>query len=206
MSAQQITEEELARRWRESRSAEERASLREQLLSPYLDRVTRWALRHTRDRQEAQDVAQDALVAICSHLDSFLGESLFSTWVYTIVRNQSLKNRARRRETSIDDLAQQADGLPGPERSYARAQRAEEARNLIASQLTELEAKVFLLHFGNDVSLAAIERELDLRNRSGARAYLVSAKRKLRRKLERTARTAETRREKHRQAVREREP
>lgn len=202
MSPELVAEEELLRRWRNSRCADERRALQGQLLLPYLDRITRWALRITRDREEAQDVAQDALFAICSHMDRFRGESRFSTWVYTIVRNHAFKRAARGRETSADELPEQPAEGPGPAQSYERARQAEDIRSLIASELTPTEARVFLLHFGKDIPLAVLDRELDLTNRSGARAYLVSAKRKLRRKLERRTRQTEARLERHREMMR----
>ena len=204
MSPELVAEEELLRRWRNSRGAEERRALQGQLLLPYLDRITRWALRITRDREEAQDVAQDALLAVCSHMDGFRGESRFSTWVYTIVRNHAFKRASRRRETSAEELPEQPAGGPGPAQSYERARDAEDIRRLITSELTPLEAKVFLLHFGKDIPLAILDRELDLTNRSGARAYLVSAKRKLRRKLEHRTRRTEARLERHREMMRKR--
>lgn len=205
MSPEHIAEKELLRRWRNRRSADEGRALQGQILSPYLDRITRWALRITSDREEAQEVAQDALVAICSHMDGFRGESRFSTWLYTIVRNHAFKRAARRRETPVDELPDQPASGPGPEQSYERAREAEGIRGLIASELTAIEAKVFLLHFGKDIPLATLDRELNLTNRSGARAYLVSAKRKLRRKLERRARQTDARLERHRETMRKRE-
>jgi len=50
---------------------------------------------------------------------------------------------------------------------------------LIASVLTTTEIRVMLLHFGLELPLEAITRELELKNRSGAKAFIVSARRKL---------------------------
>ena len=46
--------------------------------------------------------------------------------------------------------------------------------------LTTTEARVMMLHYGFDVPLANITKSLELHNKSGAKAYIVSARRKLR--------------------------
>ena len=186
MTPVQSADEELLRQWRDSPAEEERRRLLEQLLGAYLGRIARWALRSCRDPEEAREVAQDALLAVCSHLGQFRGESRFSTWVYTIVRNHA-QNRASRKsgrlEITGDVLPELAAPDADPASAVEQARQAEEVRRLIQSELTPLEARIFLLHFGKDVPLRVLNRELGLTNRSGARAYLVSAKRKLRRKF-----------------------
>jgi len=52
---------------------------------------------------------------------------------------------------------------------------------LLDQALDETEKKVFTLHYGDEVPLDAITRLLGLRNRSGAKAFIVSARRKLKR-------------------------
>jgi DNA-directed RNA polymerase specialized sigma24 family protein len=52
-------------------------------------------------------------------------------------------------------------------------------RALLDQSLEEIEKQVFTLHYGDDVPLKAITRLLGLTNRSGAKAYIVSARRKL---------------------------
>jgi DNA-directed RNA polymerase specialized sigma24 family protein len=54
-------------------------------------------------------------------------------------------------------------------------------RALLDQTLDETENKIFTLHYGDDVPLKVITRLLGLENRSGAKAHIVSARRKLRR-------------------------
>ena len=58
-------------------------------------------------------------------------------------------------------------------------------RALLDRELTDTEKRVFTLHYGDDVPLQTITRLLGLKNSSGAKAYLVSARRKLARALQR---------------------
>jgi DNA-directed RNA polymerase specialized sigma24 family protein len=46
--------------------------------------------------------------------------------------------------------------------------------------LDRTEARVLLLHYGQELPLRAVSRMLGLTNKSGAKAYIVSARRKLR--------------------------
>jgi hypothetical protein len=50
---------------------------------------------------------------------------------------------------------------------------------ILNKNLNETEKAVFTLHYGDEVPLDAITRLLNLENSSGAKAYIVSAKRKL---------------------------
>ena len=53
------------------------------------------------------------------------------------------------------------------------------------AKLDPTEARAFRLHYGGDVPLQVVTRQLGLTNASGAHACLVSARRKLRRSAER---------------------
>ena len=64
-----------------------------------------------------------------------------------------------------------------------RTQSSERLWGVIDRTLTALEKRVMALHYGQEITLDAITRELMLSNPSGAKAYLVNAKRKLRRVL-----------------------
>src|SRR5262249_61905744 len=58
------------------------------------------------------------------------------------------------------------------------------------ARLDRMEAEAFRLPYGHDMPIDEVTARLGLTNRSGARAPLVSAKRKLRRSLERWQRLA----------------
>ena len=76
-----------------------------------------WAVcrRLTGSDADADDAAQDALVAIVRALPSFDGRSRFATWAYRIAVNASLDELRRRRRRPEPGLPGDPD-VPGPER------------------------------------------------------------------------------------------
>jgi RNA polymerase sigma-70 factor, ECF subfamily len=115
-----------------------------QLMTRYSPRIFRLAQRITRNREDAEEVSQDSFARAFLHLDTFRGDSRFSTWLSSIAVNQSLmKLRTRRRELHFDCpasteetpfCAEVADGSPTPEQRYSQ----EELRNILASAMGEL--------------------------------------------------------------------
>jgi len=67
----------------------------------------------------------------------------------------------------------------GPEELAERRHRGNRLREFLLTTLDQTERAVFTLHFGDEMPLDAITRLLGLDNNSGAKAYIVSAKRKL---------------------------
>ena len=49
--------------------------------------VFRWALVRTGDADDADDVAQNVLVRLSTHLDRYDGRSRFTTWLYRVTAN-----------------------------------------------------------------------------------------------------------------------
>src|SRR5215510_14691733 len=58
-----------------------------QLVNRYQSYVFTLALRFTKNREDAEEVAQDIFVKAYRALADFKGNSKFSTWLYTIVNN-----------------------------------------------------------------------------------------------------------------------
>ena len=74
----------------------------EMLVAAYEKNVFNVALQMTGNREDAQDMAQEAFLKAYSSLSSFRGDSKFSSWLYRIVANVCLdfKRRQSRRPRS----------------------------------------------------------------------------------------------------------
>jgi RNA polymerase sigma-70 factor (ECF subfamily) len=155
-----------------------------ELFRRYFSRVALWCLRFTGDRETADDLAQDIFLKVYRNLDSFRGNSKFSTWLFAVARNQCMD---RVKSPSLDLDPGGEDTLAAlPDLSHVDVQTAleeessiEAMRTLIRTALDETEQKVMMLHYGHDYTLPSVTRLLGLQNASGAKAYVVSARRKL---------------------------
>lgn len=158
----------------------------DRLFATCYERVARWCYRFTGDRESAADLAQDVFLKAHRHLDSFRGTSQFGTWLYSIARNEAL-NRMKRSAVPAESeevLVEVPAPEPGPEELATRSSTSRRVQRLLHATLDETERIVFTLHYGDEVPLDAITRMLRLDNSSGAKAYIVSAKRKLARAVE----------------------
>jgi len=94
----------------------------EQLLAAIAPAVHRFGLRMCQSSADAQDVLQETLLSIATHVDDFEGRSAFSSWVFTLARNACIKRRRGRKNKEhlgqevID--TQRADA-PSPEQRAA---------------------------------------------------------------------------------------
>jgi RNA polymerase sigma-70 factor (ECF subfamily) len=75
------------------------------LVNRYKDYAFTIALRITRTREDAEEVAQDAFVKAYRFLNDFKAESKFSTWFYTIVHTTAISSLRKKRLAahSLDD-------------------------------------------------------------------------------------------------------
>jgi len=84
----------------------------EALYGSYAQRLRGWALRRTAGPADAEDLTQDAFLAIYCSLPGLRGEAGLDAWVFGVARNVwrgQLRARARRKRAapriSLDDVA-----------------------------------------------------------------------------------------------------
>jgi RNA polymerase sigma-70 factor (ECF subfamily) len=116
------------------------------LFARYRVRLYRAAFSLLRNREDAEDALQDALLSAYVNLRSFEGRSQFSTWLTRIILNSALMNRRKLRalsQTSLDDddvegarplIARPIDTRPDPEQTYALA----ETKELVEKVMSQL--------------------------------------------------------------------
>jgi len=180
----ELSDEDLIARYRLAPAAEQSRPLLEELFRRHQARVVAWCYRLTGDRSQAVDLAQDVLAKAYTNLDSFRSESKFTTWLYVIARNRwrdELRARQVRPREAEEELMESAE--PSAPNDALAALQARDARaivhRLMNDVLDETEKRVMTLHYGHDMRLDEITAVLGLTNASGAKAYIVSAKRKL---------------------------
>ncbi len=113
------------------------------LVRKYERQIFRIAQHITQNREDAEDVMQDAFLKAYEKLNQFQGNSKFYTWLVRIAVNESLM-RLRKRRTgkmvSIDEDIETeegsvprdlADWAPDPEQNYNQSELAEILRKTI---------------------------------------------------------------------------
>ena len=109
----------------------------DQLVRQYERQVFRIAQHITQNREDAQDVVQDAFFKAYQKLDQFQGNSKFYTWLVRIAVNEALMRLRKRRTAktvSMDEEVQTEEGSlprdfadwnPNPEQQYKQAELKE---------------------------------------------------------------------------------
>ena len=73
------------------------------LVTRYQNYAFTLALRIVKNREDAEEVAQDAFIKAYKYLSDFKGTSKFTTWFYTIVNNTSI-SFLRKKKLNIQSL------------------------------------------------------------------------------------------------------
>lgn len=155
----------------------------ELLVQRHSPMVYRVALRLTGNHHDAQDVAQEALIAAWENLARFRAESSFSTWLYQIVTRRALNKISRSRAaSSLDMLPDVADPAAEP--------AIQTERNLAVDAVTDAllalpfpQRAVVVLHHFEGLSYAEIASVTGT-TEPAIRSHLFRARRALGKKME----------------------
>jgi RNA polymerase sigma-70 factor (ECF subfamily) len=151
-----------------------------ELLRRYRRPVYVWCFRYVGEHERALDMAQDVLMSAYQRLGDFEGRAAFSSWLFVITRNRCLneiRNDARREDIEPDSMV---DESPGFDERLENEMQNERLLELAARVLDEDERKALWLRYSELLPVEEITVLLNLDYKSGARALLQRARRKLR--------------------------
>lgn len=163
------------------------------LVRKYKDSLYDLAYRILGNKQEAEDVLQDAFVEAYRHLSGFNHQARFSTWLYSIVLNR-VRNRLRRNKTirwySLDASPSADEDSPAPEMPDRGPSVQTMAENKLFLEAVEKAAgtlplnyrSIFILHYMQDLPLQDIAERLG-RPTGTIKVYLHRARKLLYRRL-----------------------
>src|ERR1700692_2504521 len=165
----------------------------EQLVKRYDRKLLRIAQSFTHNREDSQDVVQEAFLKAFQHLSQFREDSQFSTWLIRITVNQSLMKLRKQRvtkEVSLDEDFQSdgyvlpiegTDWAPNPEQLYW----ASELRGSLPKTLEGLRPicqQVFVLRDIEGLTIEQTAEVLNLRH-AAVKARLWRVRMQLRERL-----------------------
>ena len=142
------------------------------LVTAYEKNVFNVALQMTGNREDAQDLAQEAFIKAYTSLPSFRGDSKFSSWLYRIVSNVCLdfrRRQSRRPSASLtveDDDGETlqldiADESQSPETLLERKLTRDAVRRGL-QELPEEQRQILLLREIEGLSYDEIAEAMDL--------------------------------------------
>src|SRR5919198_3065539 len=167
----------------------------EELVKRYDRNVFRIAQHITQNREDAEDVVQDAFLKAYQNLGQFQGQSKFYTWLVRIAVNEALMKLRRRRpermvsldeevKTDEDSIPREvADWSPNPEQLYTQA----ELHDILAKTIQGLPPSfrtVFVLRDVEGLSTEEAAEALDL-SIPAVKSRLLRARLQLRERLSR---------------------
>ena len=152
------------------------------LINKYKDMVYTIAIKIVKRHEDAEEVAQDSFLKAYEKLDSFKGNSKFSTWLYTIVyRNSITKIRKKKVATSdIDDYVMDnySEGSEFPQiEAIKNGEQQKYVREAI-DRLPEKDALLITLFYMDESSIEEIEQITNL-TQSNIKVKLFRARKKL---------------------------
>ncbi|MBU1320177.1 MAG: sigma-70 family RNA polymerase sigma factor [candidate division Zixibacteria bacterium] len=174
MSIQMVTHENLDERELVQRAATGDRSAFKAIVDCFGARVINLANRITRNKMDAEDIAQDVFVEVYRNVGNFRGDSSLSTWILRIAHNRSLNYLRDKRPSntvSLDTAKGQDDlpllnGLPGKESDIPdRALEIERNRSILYDAIAELPEKIakpFTLHKLDGMAYDEIARFLGI--------------------------------------------
>src|ERR1700712_1647471 len=129
------------------------------------------ALRFTKNREDAEEVAQDCFIKAFRSLDAFKQESKFSTWLYSIVYTTAMTSLRKKRvdTTSMDDedtYIQVANASSGYDVNNAENKSRSFYVNQAISQLSPDDATIITLFYKGEQSLEEIAQTLGIEAKS----------------------------------------
>jgi RNA polymerase sigma-70 factor (ECF subfamily) len=125
------------------------------LLNRNADRIFGFGMRICRNREDAEEVLQETMLAVAKSAETWRGDAAFSTWLYTIARNACARRRRRRvgepqQMESIDepsasaDLSQMHSDLCVPEEELERSRMRDALTSAIDALPSDMREIVIL--------------------------------------------------------------
>jgi RNA polymerase sigma-70 factor (ECF subfamily) len=141
----------------------------------------------------AGDFAQEALIKITGNLDSFRGESRFTTWALKIAMNVALTELKRRRwrDVSLQELfarrkaanREPADPQLSPEQVALQNTVLQELRRMVDEELTDRQREAVVAVLLEGMPISEVARRMGT-NQNALYKLLHDARRKLKRQME----------------------
>jgi RNA polymerase sigma-70 factor (ECF subfamily) len=162
-----------------------------------LVRGLKYAMADRPDVTEAhiQGFVQNALLKILENLDSFRGDSRFTTWAHKIAVHEAFDELRRKRweDVSLDEMIERYEGdftpsilddpNPSPEQQVTQQTILETVKRLIDEELTERQRRAMVAVVLAGVPTTEVARRMNT-NRNALYKLMHDARQRLKRRME----------------------
>lgn len=136
------------------------------LIDRYQNLVFTVVLRVVKVREEAEEVAQDTFLKAFESLDSYRGESKFSSWLYSIAYRKALdrvrKNNRMKPVELVEDITEKnVEDIDNALHFLEQKERNDTIRKCI-EQLPEQEGAIITFYYFDDLSVREISKITNL--------------------------------------------
>ena len=155
-----------------------------EILTPYKDKMFRYAFSIAGNRFEAEDIVQEAIIKIWKRMDKFTEIDNKEAWVITIVRNLAIdKVRAKKKKqtSDINDYFHISDNAPSPDLKLEQKDAVRKVSEIMAT-LPEAQREIITLRDIEGYTYQEIAEIMDLKV-DQVKVYLFRARKVLREKL-----------------------
>jgi len=132
------------------------------LVDRYKDLVFTLAIRMLKNREEAEEVAQDTFIKAYKSLEKFKGDSKFSTWIYRVAYNTCLdrikKNKKHLNNVEINEFTEHQVVTIDNALDKMEVKEREEAMQRCIDTLPSEESFLLTLYYFDDLSLDEISK------------------------------------------------
>jgi RNA polymerase sigma-70 factor (ECF subfamily) len=163
----------------------------EEIYEQYRCRVYSWCLHIARNVEDAEDLTQEAFLRLFCKINTYRGESAFSTWLYRLTTNIALMRMRRKTlpQTPLDEILETQKGAINPCQELKTSDRALAASVVrvdlqrMFDQMPNGYRKALFLHDSEDYSHPEIA-ELTGWSIGTSKSQLHRARRQLRKLIE----------------------
>lgn len=156
------------------------------LINRYKSMTYTLAIRIVKSHEDAEEVAMDSFLKAYQKIDSFKGESKFSTWLYTIVYREAITKVRKKRidTTDVDDFVKDnySEDQDFPQLETLKEEEQKKYVRQAVDRLPEKDALIITLFYLNENSIEEIQQITDL-SESNVKVKLFRARKKLKTEL-----------------------
>lgn len=157
------------------------------LVDKYKDMAFTLALRILRNREDAEEVAQDAFLKVYQNLGKFRSKSKFSTWLYRIIYNTAISKVRVKKEPNVSIEDRKFYEIREDESDVIKNFEIENNKNILHKLLNildENERALITLYYLDECKISEISEITGLEN-SNVKVKLHRTRKKMQEELQR---------------------